>query len=90
MKLESIVPCTYWQHKGTGQRVSLFGALPHPIESFEKVTRGFTTVWDNGTRGHGAKPFETIEEAQAFVDSYNDRRAAYGAPRVAVTMPETV
>lgn len=87
MTLESIAPCVFWQHKATGQRVSLFGALPQPVADYEKVTRGFTTVWSNGTRGHGAKPFESLDEARAFVESYNARRMEYGRAPVNVSFP---
>ena len=86
--LIAIAPCVYWQHKESKQRVSLFGALPCPIADFEKVTKGFTTVWANGTRGHGAKPFQTMEEAKAYVESYNANRKAYGLNPVAVTFPQ--
>jgi len=53
-------------HKITGQRASPFGAGPIPIEDYELKVVGFTSFWDNGTRGHGCKPFATMAEAEAW------------------------
>ena len=66
--LERLGPCTMYVHKKTGQWASPFGAGPRPLEDWELKEVGFTSFWSDGTRGHGHKPFATMQEAQAWRD----------------------
>lgn len=61
-------------HKTTKLSISPYGSLPYgEYADWEKVTRGFTIAWDDGTVGTGRVPFKTREEAQTYLDAATAR-----------------
>jgi len=65
-----VIESKRWIHK-SGATASIYGAAPWTDESdrcnweVEKV--GYTIQWEDGTVGMGRKPFESKEEAEAFL-----------------------
>lgn len=74
-----VIPSRCWKHGPTGQRVSLYGAVPYQsdaaAEGWSVVTVGFT-ISDKvtGTVGICRPPFTTKEEAEQVAQAMEARR----------------
>lgn len=70
----AVVESRIWKNSATGQRASIYGAVPwvfgpQPKEWSTEV-QGFTLQMSNGTIGYGRPPLATREEAQAVMDQW--------------------
>lgn len=64
----NIIPHVVLVNKTTGKTISKFSVLPYgKPEDWERVTKGFTIAWPDGTTGTGRVPFETEAEAAAYL-----------------------
>ncbi len=73
-----IVPSIVWQHRTTGQRASIYGAVPwtspYAMPFWEKRQIGWTTFNVNeNTYGFGREPFATKEGIEAFLKAHPDQ-----------------
>lgn len=75
MKIIKIVESKHWINKITGQKASIYGAVPYTNEVDKQnwciETVGFTWQLDNGTIGLGRAPAKTYEEAKEVMDIVN-------------------
>ena len=63
-----VIPANRLIHKATGKAISPFSVLPFGTrEDWDLVAKGFTIAWPDGTTGTGRVPFDTREEAEAFL-----------------------
>lgn len=78
-----VIPSVRWFHKPTGRTASVYGSCPWfdgtAEADWERQVTGFT-VRDNrrNTVGIGRKPWETREEAEAWVAAEHARLASLG------------
>lgn len=68
MKPIEIVESKIWFNRITGRTASIYGAVPWSTQAqkaeWSLETRGYALRFDNGTVGHGARPFKTRKEAE--------------------------
>ncbi len=76
MATGKVIPSKHWEHKTTGRRASLYGAVPWTGEAgdgkehWEVVENGWTIAWPDGTVGIGRIPFASADQAQKWVDEH--------------------
>lgn len=75
----TIIESRVWVNAVTGQRASVYGAVPYTSErecgQWALQTVGWTVRNNhNGTVGIGRRPWDTREEAQEWVDADTARR----------------
>ncbi len=64
-----VIPACTLKHRESGTVISPFSVLPFGARAdWDMVSKGFTIEWPDGTTGCGRVPFDTEEEAQAFID----------------------
>lgn len=77
MKILEVIESRAWQNKNTGQKVSIYGALPYTTQAgklnWELITTGWTWRLDNGTVGLGCIPAKTRSEAVERMKVFNAR-----------------
>jgi len=75
-----IIPYRRWKNRTTGATAGLYGSIPWTgapgdrKEDWAVETVGWTIRWADGTEGVGRQPFQSEQEAQAWLDSYYSRR----------------
>lgn len=70
-----VVESKAWVHE-SGAMASIYGCKPHG-DGWEVKARGFDIYWTgDGTVGRCKPPFATKEEADAYADDWNAKRAA--------------
>lgn len=75
MKVLEVIESKAWINKITGQRASIYGAVPYTNEvdkqNWSLVVVGYTWRLDNGTVGLGRIPAKTREEAEEVMRQVN-------------------
>lgn len=69
----TIIEARQWHNKTSGRTASIYGAIPWTSQTeaanWHIETIGWTVKDNkNGTIGLGRRPFQTFEEAQAWID----------------------
>lgn len=76
MKIDEVIEARSWINKLTGQRASIYGAVPWrgaDKDDWSIVVTGYTWRLSNGTIGLGRKPAATREEAEEIARRHNLR-----------------
>ena len=75
MRIVEVIPSRHWFNRRTGQRASVYGAVPYYGEAdkadWQIVTAGWTWKTSAGTIGLGRAAVDTIEEAEAVMHRIN-------------------
>lgn len=66
--MAKIIPHRFYHDPTNGRTFSLFTSWKTPDAVL--VEKGFTIAWPDGTYGCGRKPFDTIEEAEAYLKKF--------------------
>lgn len=76
MKIIGVIESKCYRHI-SGRTASIYGAAPWTSQAdkpnWTLETRGWTWEMDNGTIGLGRVPAKTKEEAEAFMEKFNNR-----------------
>lgn len=66
-----IIDNKFYLNRNTGQRASVYGAVPWrstaEAEGWTMATAGYTIAWDDGTIGTGKPAFATYEDAETYL-----------------------